>query len=302
MDRTGVAHFTSLGEAVSSLFGEGVTIEKNTRIHGGDINEAYRLSLSDGNTIFMKMNDKENLTFFQKEVTGLLAIQETKTVSSPNILCTGTDDKREISFLFLEMINGGERRPDAWEIFAHELADMHRADTSAFVEGGKFGFLEDNFIGAGEQKNTPKDSWISFFREMRLEPQIRRASWHFSRQDLKKLDALLEHLDNFLIEPEHPSLLHGDMWSGNVITGNDGKIWLIDPAVYVGHPEADIAMTELFGRFSESFYEVYRQEGMIQPGYPSRRSLYNLYHMLNHLNLFGGSYLQSVLNIVNAFS
>ncbi len=302
MDRTSVAHFASLEEAVSSLFGEGVTIENKGRIHGGDINEAYSLSLSNGTTIFMKMNDKENLTFFQKEVTGLLAIQETKTVGSPNILCTGTDDKRGISFLLLEMIRGGDRLPDAWEVFAHELADMHRADTSAFVEGGTFGFLEDNFIGAGEQRNTPKNSWISFFREMRLEPQIRRASRYFSRQDIKKMDTLLSNLDRFLIEPEHPSLLHGDMWSGNVITGNNGKIWLIDPAVYVGHPEADIAMTELFGRFSESFYDVYRQEGMIQPDYSTRRSLYNLYHMLNHLNLFGGSYLQSVIKIVDAFS
>lgn len=302
MDNTSVLHFTSLEEAVSSLFGEDVTIKTKGRIHGGDINEAYSLSLSNGNTVFMKMNDKENLIFFQKEVTGLLAIQETNTVGSPKILCTGTDEKRGVSFLLLEMIRGGERLPDAWEVFAHELACMHRADTGAFVEGGKFGFREDNFIGAGEQRNTPKNSWVAFFREQRLEPQFRRASRYFSRSDFKKMEALLEHLDRFLIEPEHPSLLHGDMWSGNVITGNDGKIWLIDPAVYVGHPEADIAMTELFGRFSESFYDAYRQEGMMQPGYPERRSLYNLYHMLNHLNLFGGSYLQSVLHIVNAFS
>ncbi|MBR1741244.1 MAG: fructosamine kinase family protein [Lachnospiraceae bacterium] len=302
MNRTNVEHFTSLEEAISSLFGEDVHIEQKGRIHGGDINEAYRISLSDGNTIFMKMNQKENLSFFQKEVTGLLAIQATNTVSSPKILCTGTDDKREISFLLLEMISGGNRLSDAWEVFAHELAAMHRADTKEFVPNGKYGFLEDNYIGAGEQKNTPGDSFIPFFREQRLEPQIRRASRYFSRADLKKMDALLSNLEKFLIEPERPSLLHGDMWSGNVITGNDGKIWLIDPAAYVGHPEADIAMTELFGRFSESFYETYRQEGLIQPGYSTRRSLYNLYHMLNHLNLFGGSYLQSVLKIVDAFS
>lgn len=103
------------------------------------------------------------------------------------------------------------------------------------------------------------------------------------------------------MEPEHPSLLHGDLWSGNVMTGNDGKAWLIDPAVYVGHAEADLAMTELFGGFPQIFYDVYREEAPMQPGYERRRDLYNLYHLLNHLNLFGRAYLPSVVRVVEKY-
>ena len=108
----------------------------------------------------------------------------------------------------------------------------------------------------------------------------------------------MDHLEDFLAEPEHPSLLHGDLWAGNVMTGNDGKAWLIDPAAYVGHAEADIAMTELFGGFPAAFYDAYREAGALPPEYRQRRDLYNLYHLLNHLNMFGGSYLSSVRQIV----
>ena len=108
-------------------------------------------------------------------------------------------------------------------------------------------------------------------------------------------------MDELLVEPEQPSLLHGDLWSGNVITGNDGKAWLIDPAVYVGHAEADLAMTELFGGFPPAFYDAYKEAAKLQPGYAKRRDLYNLYHLLNHLNMFGRSYYPSVMRIVNSY-
>ena len=105
-----------------------------------------------------------------------------------------------------------------------------------------------------------------------------------------------------MIEPKHPSLLHGDLWSGNIITGNDGKAWLIDPAVYVGHAEADIAMTELFGGFPRAFYDAYKESGMLQPEYGRRRDIYNLYHLLNHLNLFGRTYLSSVRRVIEGYA
>ena len=112
---------------------------------------------------------------------------------------------------------------------------------------------------------------------------------------------ILDHLDQWLTEPAYPSLLHGDLWGGNYITGEDGQAWLIDPAVYVGNREADLAMTELFGGFSSSFYEAYRETAPLDPGYAERRNLYHLYHLLNHLNLFGPAYLASVRSIIRSY-
>lgn len=178
---------------------------------------------------------------------------------------------------------------------------MHRANTAEFTPGGVYGFCGDNFIGARPQANTAHESWISFFRDCRLEPQFRSAESYFDRGDRKKTGRLLDRLGDFLVEPERPSLLHGDLWSGNFLTGNDGRAWLIDPASYVGHAEADIAMTELFGGFSRTFYDAYKETGLLQPGYGRRRNLYNLYHLLNHLNMFGGSYLFPVKRIIGEY-
>ena len=184
-------------------------------------------------------------------------------------------------------------------MFAQNLAAMHNADTSIYFEkGGKFGFFQDNFIGARPQVNTPCDSWISFFRDNRLAPQFKDADSYFDSSDRALITKLLDHLEDFLIEPEKPSLLHGDLWRGNVMCGPDGKAMLIDPACYVGHAEADLAMTELFGGFPPEFYEAYCNSRPLQPGYENRRDLYNLYQLLNHLNLFGPSYLEPVKSIV----
>ena len=151
------------------------------------------------------------------------------------------------SFLLLEFIDGKRRIAEYWETFACQLAAMHRAAAEELVAGGSYGFICDNYIGSGRQVNTASESWIAFFRDCRLEPQFRKAEDYFDRAERKKISKLLEHLEDFLVEPKQASLLHGDLWSGTVITGNDGKAWLIDPAVYVGHAEADLAMTELFG-------------------------------------------------------
>lgn len=302
MASTEIPHFTSLKNALTSLRGNDVQIARTDRVFGGDINEAHRLTLTDGTHLFMKSNTIEHAAFFMAETAGLTAIAQTGTLSTPHILCYGTDEGRGgYSFLLMDFIAGGKRIPDYWEVFAEELAAMHHATTETFVSEGKYGFSQDNFIGAGKQINTPRDSWIEFFRDCRLVPQFSQADGYFSRNDLKKITRLLDRLGDFLTEPEHPSLLHGDLWSGNVISGNNGKVWLIDPAAYVGHAEADLAMTELFGGFPHNFYAAYREAFPLQPGYESRRNLYNLYHLLNHLNLFGGSYLSSVTRILDYY-
>lgn len=303
MAHTTLQHFTSLENALGALFGSGVKVAQSDRIAGGDINEAYGLRLTDGNYIFMKSNEKKNVSFFTAEASGLDAIARTGAIGTPHILCSGTDEEKGgFSFLLMEFISGKSRAAHYWKTLAHELAAMHRAPAGEFVPEGKYGFGGDNYIGARQQVNTAYDSWVAFFRDCRLEPQFTSAERYFSPEDLKRIIRLLDNLDEFLTEPEQPSLLHGDLWSGNVITGNDGKAWLIDPAVYVGHAEADIAMTELFGGFPREFYAAYREDGLLQPDYADRRDLYNLYQLLNHLNLFGLSYLSSVKRIVEKYA
>ncbi|MDE6386928.1 MAG: fructosamine kinase family protein [Lachnospiraceae bacterium] len=291
--------FTSLESAICALFGEETRIEETSRISGGDINEAYGLMLTGGKCIFMKSNAKDNLSFFTAEAVGLTAIAQTKAICTPQILGVGTDGERAgYSFLLLEFISGKNRNRNYWEDFARQLSEMHRASTTGLATTGKYGFDCDNYIGRRRQVNTGHDSWISFFRECRLEPQFKDAAQYFDREDWRRIGRFLDHIDEILVEPEYPALLHGDLWSGNVITGNDGGAWLIDPAVYVGHAEADIAMTELFGGFPPAFYDAYKEAMPLQPGYERRRDVYNLYHLLNHLNMFGRMYLPEVKRIV----
>lgn len=295
--------FTSLKDALVSIYGSSIRIIQTDRISGGDINDAYRLTLNDGTYVFMKANTKGNASFFAAEAAGLAAIAKTGTIRTPQILCRGTDEGRGgYSFLLMEFVESRKRISDYWEVFGRQLADMHRAAADEFVDGGRYGFSEDNYIGAGRQINTACASWTAFFCDCRLRPQFQRAAGYFDKEDRKRIDRLLEHADRILAEPEHPSLLHGDLWSGNFLAGNDGRAWLIDPAVYVGHAEADLAMTELFGGFPQSFYRAYEEAAPLEPGYGRRRDFYNLYHLLNHLNLFGGAYLMPVRNTIKKYA
>ncbi len=301
-----IPNYNSLAGALVDIFGNSVAITQTDRLSGGDINKAYGLTLNTGDKIFMKANAKTNAAFFTAEAAGLTAIASTKAISTPKIICTGTDDGEDVgySFLLLEYIKSNGKIPTYWETFAQELAAMHRADVRVVASGdaGKpFGFSQDNFIGARPQQNTPTSSWISFFRDQRLDPQFKAADSYFTPADRSKITKLLDNLDRFLVEPEQPSLLHGDLWSGNLMCGSDGKAMLIDPACYVGHREADLAMTELFGGFPQSFYDAYKEAFPLQPGYEERRDLYNLYQLLNHLNLFGPTYLEPVLTITGEY-
>ena len=295
-------YFCSLEEALHTLFGDGMDIAKTERIFGGDINEAYGLTLTDGHPVFMKVNRRKEVAFFAAEAAGLDAIAQTRAVGTPRILGYGINVSRMgNSFLLLEFVSAKKRASDYWETLGHQLAAMHRADTTDLLQDGKFGFGMDNYIGMRPQINTPHESWITFFRDCRLKPQFQAAARYFDKADIRRITRLTDHLEDFLAEPEHPSLLHGDLWAGNVMVGNDGKAWLIDPAVSVGHAEADIAMTELFGGFPVVFYDAYREAGVLPPDYRERRDLYNLYHLLNHLNMFGGGYLSSIRRIVERY-
>lgn len=265
-------------------------------VSGGDINDAYKLTLSDGTSVFMKANRTASTAFFQAEADGLEAIRATKAICVPGVIACGHNDSIG-SYLLLDWVEGKNGAPDFWEAFGHNLGTMHRAPTS-----GLFGWRMNNYIGARPQINTPHDNWVAFYRDCRLAPQFRDARHYFDVDMKKRFARLLDRLDEYLLEPPHPSLLHGDLWAGNYITGTDGHAWLIDPAVYIGHAEADIAMTELFGGYSTRFYAAYSEVNSLQPGYADRRDLYNLSHLLNHLNLFGAGYLGSVQRIVKRYA
>lgn len=215
-------------------------------------------------------------------------------IGIPHALGRGVEGSE--SFLLLEFIESAPMRGNYWEDFGRSLARFHLAG-----RGAQFGFFEDNYIGSTLQKNDGKESWVDFFRENRLDYQARLASNYMGGSLARAMISFLDRLENYLPEPEYPSLIHGDLWSGNVLCGPDGKAWIIDPAAYYGHGEADLAMTELFGKYPEAFYSSYSNENPIDPEYEDRKDIYNLYHLLNHLNMFGSSYLGSVRTILNRF-
>lgn len=301
--------YDSVKALVKAVYGEDVSITRTDSVAGGDINLAYRVSLSCGENIFVKTNSVRNADFFTAESEGLTALRAAGKIGVPRILGWGIDRRKGYSFLALEYIDSSPRIRLYWETFGHELAELHRTETEELVKretdgagGGIYGFSGDNYIGATPQNNHPAAKWTDFYRDCRLLPQIALAERYLSAQVRKKADRLLDHLDTYLREPEFPSLLHGDLWSGNMLCGPDGKAWILDPAVYVGDFEADLAMTQLFGSLPERFYAAYSEVNPIdREGYRERKKLYDLYHMLNHLNLFGTTYLGSVVGIIEAF-
>lgn len=286
-------------QIISKYYGADLKISSMKPVHGGDCSDAFKAVLTDGNELFVKANSARNYGFFECETEGLEAIHNTDAISVPKVL--GTDLDSTDSVLVMEILESGKKKRDFWEVFGQQLAQLHKADASGFVEGGFFGFTRNNYIGAGRQVNTPREDWISFFRDCRLEAKFLEGAGYFDSGERRKMQYLLDHLDKYLIEPAQPSLLHGDLWGGNFMTGPDGLAWLIDPAVYVGHQEADLAMTELFGGFAPAFYDSYKSAARLEPGYRDRRDLYNLYHLLNHLVLFGEGYLYEVLAILRHY-
>ncbi len=286
--------YSSLDEAVRDLYGNERSVTQRRSVSGGDINEAYALTLDDGTRLFMKYNSPDAFSNLEAEAIGLKEIDATGKIGVARPLGLGREGRG--SFLLLDYIAGGPRIKGYWETFAGELAAMHKAPVSHPEVG--YGFYMDNFIGTRRQINTPHDKWIPFFRDCRLKPQFEAAAHYFGQAERRRIEHFLSHLDEYLVEPEKPSLLHGDLWAGNHMTGNDGKGWLIDPAVYYGHPEADLAMTELFGGFPRAFYEAYKEYGDLSPDYKDRRDIYNLYQLLNHLNMFGGGYYEAVMSIL----
>ncbi len=269
-----------IAEATGSAF----TIAREDRVGGGCINAATRLDGVDGRRYFVKLNDAARAEMFAAEAEGLRELAGSGAIRVPEPVCHGVADNS--AYLVLEYIEPGRASASSMEILGRQLAQLHR-----FTDE-HFGWRRDNTIGSTPQPNAPSESWTEFWRTQRLGFQFALAARRGYRGGLqRKGEELLTRVDVLLAgHAPAASLLHGDLWSGNTMVARDGNPVLIDPAVYYGDREADVAMTELFGGFSEGFYAAYREAYPLDDGYRLRKTLYNLYHVINHLNLFGGGY------------
>lgn len=273
----------------------GIVIRKMVPVHGGDISQAWRIETEEAK-YFLKVNDTDKLPgLFAKETRGLQALRLGTTISVPEALAWDVVDNRQ--YLLLQWIDKGHPQPDFWEAFGTSLAIQHQQEYSYF------GWMEDNYIGSLPQLNTRHQSWGTFFTACRIQPLVKRLvdAGSFSRADMLSAEDFCKRADD-LFPHEPPSLLHGDLWSGNYCIGSDGYAWIFDPAIYCGHREMDIGMTKLFGGFDEKFYKAYNQVYPIQAGWQERLPLAQLYPVLVHAVLFGGHYVQNALGIIKKFA
>lgn len=263
-------------------------------IGGGDISKAYAFRYKTQD-YFIKINRKSVYpSMFEREADGLRLLASTNCIEIPEVIYAGFAE--DFQFLLLHFINSGKRVPDFMSNFGASLADLHK-NTNVH-----FGLDHDNYIGSLPQSNKKNTDWETFFMEERLNPLLKMGTDKglVDKAIRNRFEAFFRKM-NELFPTEIPALLHGDLWSGNYMTGNSGKACLYDPAVYYGHREADLAMTTLFGGFDTEFYEAYHAHFPLEPDWKNRLPFYNLYPLLVHVNLFGGAYVESIKRILNRF-
>jgi fructosamine-3-kinase len=287
-----MTHWIEITDHISQTTGEPFQLTTEKSLGGGSINSAYKLTADNGLSYFVKLNSAHQLAMFQTEYTDLLELQKAQLMHIPRPICFGTQGTQ--SYLVTEYISLHGRGDT--EKLGRALAQMHRITTH------QFGWKQNNTIGSTPQSNRGHDNWLDFWRDERLIPQFEMLYEKGYRQVIES-DAgkLFKRLDSLLSahKPE-ASLLHGDLWSGNYAFDNQGKAVIFDPALYYGDRETDLAMTELFGGFSQTFYAAYNEAYPLDDGYQSRKTLYNLYHILNHTNLFGSGYLNQAIRMMQA--
>lgn len=278
------AMWLAIGNAIRVATGDDFVARQCLAVGGGCINSSY--TVEDGaRRFFVKINRISGLVMFEAEADGLREIEATGAIRVPHPVCAGTT--KGSAFLVLEYVDFGDGGKERAEDLGRQLADLHR------VNAAQHGWRRDNTIGATPQINTPADNWPEFWRDRRLGPQLALAASNgYGGALQRKGELLLARLDGFFAGyVPMPSLLHGDLWGGNYAYSAAGEPVVLDPAVYYGDREADLAMTELFGGFPAAFHAAYREAYPLDSGYPVRKGLYNLYHLLNHLNMFGAGYL-----------
>lgn len=271
-----------------------ITLQSFSFLAGGCINQGGKLSTSAGN-FFIKWNSRSKYPgMFEAEASGLQLLKASSSVHIPGVAsCFDADDFQAI---LLEYVESKSKSDSYWENLGTSLASLHRNSNNTF------GLDRSNYIGSLRQVNDPTPAWIDFFIEKRLAFQLKIAvdNQVLDKNTVRQFERLYLKLSS-LLPIEKPSLLHGDLWSGNVIADESGQPCLIDPAVYYGHREAELAFTTLFGGFDDRFYRSYDKAYPLVPGYDKRIDLYNLYPLLVHVNLFGGGYIRQVKSILERF-
>ncbi|OKS85991.1 fructosamine kinase family protein [Mucilaginibacter polytrichastri] len=283
-----------LQSKLSALLNRQVQINSTKPVSGGSINQAYCLH-SNAGKYMLKLNSRYTYpNMFACESDGLKAIAATCTIAVPQVILQ--DELDDDSFLILQWIETRKPTEAASKLLGRQLAQMHRNST------GYFGLDSDNYMGSLPQSNRKHHNWTSFFIEERLQPMVKIGvdKKLLNHADVAKFETLYNKL-NVLFEEEPSSLIHGDLWGGNYLISTDATPYLIDPAVSYGNREFDIAMTTLFGGFSESFYSAYHESFPLNIGWQERIALWNLYPLLLHLNLFGAGYLGQVRDGVEAY-
>jgi len=293
---------------LAEVTGDKFSIDNRHSVSGGCINQGYSIS-SSSRAYFAKINQASQIAMFEAEALGLQQMGGTQTIRVPEPICWGTEGNS--AYIVLEWLDlgsrGGER---AWEEMGRKLAAMHKytppnppllrggEDPNSTLLRGVFGWDINNTIGSTVQINNWTANWAEFWAEHRIGYQLklaRRRGGHFPQGE-RLLEMIPELLAGY--EPQ-PSLVHGDLWGGNAGVTSAGEPVIFDPATYFGDREVDIAMTELFGGFPAQFYRGYNQVLPLDGGYDRRKNLYNLYHILNHFNLFGGSYESQANQMIN---
>ncbi|MBG28771.1 MAG: fructosamine kinase family protein [Opitutae bacterium] len=276
--------WNSIEQAIAEATGNPFQIVDRSTVSGGCINDAQRLDGADS-SFFVKTNDPSFLPLFEAEAEALREIAQTKTIRVPEPICHGMAGS-DRSFLALEFVQTGPESAASQRELGESLARLHKTKKEFF------GWKRDNAIGSTHQPNDRGDDWATFYRDHRLGFQFDLAAR--KGKSFQGAEELLERVPELLAGHEvFPSILHGDLWGGNASTDSKGMPFVFDPATYYGDRETDLAFTEMFGGFSTDFGKAYENTFPLDVGYPRRKILYNLYHLLNHFNIFGGGYASS---------
>jgi fructosamine-3-kinase len=275
----------------------GAKIAGATPLAGGDINDAYSVALATGAKVFVKVNDRADRAMFPAEARGLAWLAEARALRIPEVRAVSRPDAGE-AFLALELLEPGPRVRDFDDRLGRGLAALHRSGAAGY------GLGFDNFIGRLPQSNRARPTWAEFYRDERLTPQIElaRKAGRLTSRMARGFEALFARLPELVGAEEGPARIHGDLWGGNLHVDDRGEPCLIDPAPYGGHREMDLAMMRLFGGFSSRTFDAYEEAYPLAPGHHERVSLYQLYPLMVHVNLFGGSYAGSVESALREYA